>query len=113
MYRSMAGDPDPEKQQTVENGSWKLQAPEFSTGFFVYLGFVLLVLTIVNSLLYKFVFNPPREERREALSSTGPIRPRFRVTSREQEKEAREAREAKKAQEAIAAQSREAPVPSE
>lgn len=100
----MAGDP---KQQKPLN-STPLEWPTFTTGFFVYVAVGLLLLTIVNNVLFKIFLGPPGADRKNPSITTVPVSPRFRITSLQEEREAREAKDAQ--QEAIAAQSKEDPL---
>ncbi|CAM6086117.1 unnamed protein product [Calypogeia fissa] len=101
---------DSEGQQSTVNGLSKLQWPNLTTSFFVYTAIVLVLLTIANNVVYKIFLGPPGVDRKQPFKTSVPETPRFRITSREQE---REAREAKAHQDALGAQLREAPLPLE
>ncbi|KAJ7296803.1 hypothetical protein O6H91_Y097900 [Diphasiastrum complanatum] len=49
----------PKEIQPVKDSSSPTTWPEFSEGFFAYVGIGLLILTVINNVLYRLCFGPP------------------------------------------------------
>jgi hypothetical protein len=67
--------PPPGSDEEVEKVTW----PEFSDGFFVYVGIGLLLLTVINNIAFRVIFGPIDKPVQKVPSAP---RVRYRLQSR-------------------------------